>query len=150
MKKTVIIWLLSGAFVASAGLNVHLAGRRASAGKSSAGQRAALVAQSEHLCPLTDELCLTEGQRQNICGCCGGACMRERNALQARIGGLVSELGRELNAEPVNEGRVYELAEGIAEVQAQELKSRVHSILQVRETLTRDQLDRLIATVKSP
>ena len=39
----------------------------------------------------------------------------------------------------VNAEKVYQLADELGELRAQELKSRVHSIVQVRETLTPSQ-----------
>ena len=149
-KKTAVIWLLFGALVASAGLNVHFARKTAATPEVLVAQNASYISHAESVFPLTDDVCLTDGQMKSICDCCGGTCLKERDDLQQEIRGLVAELGKALNAEPVNEKRVHELTEDIAKVQAQELKSRVHSILQVRKTLTREQLDRLIASVKSP
>jgi len=147
-KQTTITWLLFGALIASAGLNVHFAGKRTLARRALVGQHASHAAHSRPMFPLIDDICLTDGQRRSICDCCGGACLKERADLQQEMRGLVAKLGRELNADSVNEKRVQELTRDIAKVQARELKSRIHSILQVRKTLTREQLDRLMASVK--
>lgn len=46
---------------------------------------------------------------------------------------------------PIDQAKVYRLADEVGELRAQLLKSRVHSILLIRETLTPEQLRLLVS-----
>lgn len=149
MKRMVTVWVLVGVLAGSAAFNVYYVSTVAAAGTAFGTQKAVPAEQPRFVCPSAEELGLTEKQKQQITGCCG-ACTRQQIELERRINGLFVELERALNAEPVNEERVYELADQIADLRGRRFKSRVHSILLVRETLTRDQLERLVAAAKGP
>lgn len=143
MRRPVAIFLLAGAFVASASLNIYHTVRGYSA---RANASAEVPVSGKRICPSLQELGLTPGQREKLAGCCG-MCANRRDELQKKIASLIAELERELNASSLNVERVYGLADQVGELRAQELKSRIHSIVQVRETLTPSQLERLVAAV---
>lgn len=149
MRKTVAILVLVGALSASATINLYYTARADERGGPDIGEPANVAAQTKRVCPSLDELNLTPTQRAQLSGCCGKCGMR-RSKVKQEIDELVVKLQRELNAPSVNAERVYELADELGELRAQELKSRVHSIVQVRETLTPSQLERLVAAVKEP
>lgn len=146
MKKTLAILVLVGALTASAGVNVYhtIGGYTASD-----DEPARVVGPTKRVCPSLEELGLTAGQRKKLSGCCG-MCTNRRNELQKEIRTLIADLERELNAPSVNAERVYQLADELGELRAQELKSRVNTIVQVRETLTPSQLERLVDAVEEP
>ena len=149
MRKTVAILVLVGALGASAAINLHYTARADERGAPDIGEPTDVTAQTERVCPSLDELKLTPTQHAQLSGCCG-KCRASRNQLQRKTDALVVELERELNTPSVNAERVYQLADELGELRAQELKSRVHSIVQVRETLTPSQLERLVDAVKEP
>lgn len=149
MRKTVAILLLLGALGASAAINAYYTTRTDERAASDMGEPTNVAAQTKRVCPSLDELKLTSTQRAQLSGCCG-KCGTWRNQLQQKTDALIAELERQLNATSFNKERIYQLADEIGELRAQELKSRVHSIVQVRETLTPSQLERLVAAAKEP
>lgn len=150
MKTTIAISLLSGALLASAGMNVYCLRESAPPGVPCAGEYAPCEAASQPTCQMVKRLGLTTGQCQEIFGCCGGVCGRQRDELGRRIGVRMAELERALNAEQLDRRRIDELAGEIAELRAKRWKDRIQCVLRVRETLTPEQLERLVATVEGP
>lgn len=56
----------------------------------------------------------------------------------------------QLNAEPLDRERIAQLVDEIATLRVQGWKDRIQGIVQVRETLTGEQLERLMAAVQGP
>ena len=150
MKTSFIIWLLCGGLVASTALNVHHLRIGASPQRPCDQGRAPCAQRAQAACPIAEELGLSESQRQRICAGCTASCARECDRRDQRVAALLTELQRELNAEALDRERVTHLADQIAALHAQEWKSRIQCIVQVRETLRPDQLERLVATVAGP
>jgi len=148
MRTTVTMWLLCGALVASAGLNVYHVGRAAQTAEPLPD--VARCAGTQPVCPMVERLGLTESQRQQLVGCSAGVCGRECAARGQRLRELLRELESALNADPVDRQGIDRLADEIAGLRASEWKNRVNCILQVRETLTPSQLERLVASVEAP
>ena len=63
---------------------------------------------------------------------------------------LMAKLEQALNADTLDREQVIKLADEIAQLRAEEWKDRVRCVLEVRETLTPGQLERLAATVATP
>lgn len=150
MKATIAIWVLSGALLASASLNVYHAGRSALPGEPCPGWTATTAAESRPVCRMVDALGLSEGQQQKISRCCEGVCgsQHQQRGQQMRV--LMAELQRQLNAEPLDRERIAQLVDEIATLRVQGWKDRIQGIVQVRETLTGEQLERLMAAVQGP
>ena len=150
MKATLTIWLLSGALVASAGLNVYRARPAVDTAPPCAAGARPCAASSGKGCPLTETLGLTDAQRRELVGCCGGMCASKRDECGQQIRTRIAELERELNKEELDRAAVARLADEIAQLRAQEWKNRIQCILQVRETLTPAQVERLVESVATP
>jgi Spy/CpxP family protein refolding chaperone len=146
MKSSLTIWLLLGALAASAGLNVYHAVRSAGAGDA----RDVCPIATRPACRLVEQLALSESQRQKLFGCCGGRCGRESEERGRRIRELTADLERELNGQAIDRERVAGLADELAGLRAEEWKFRLQCIMQVRETLTPAQRERLIAAAENP
>ena len=101
----------------------------------------------EKCCPSPAELCLTVAQKQQFEACCP-TYFRECAELETQLDVLLETLEEELNAANPNQGRIYELADEIGKVRTGELKSRIRTILQVRQALTPEQLVKLITLAK--
>ncbi len=153
----IIPWLLTGALAASTGLNIYHAQGAASeapaAGVPCGGTPVAVVKTIEisggkrSCCPSPADLCLTVDQRQQFEACCP-TYFRTRAELETKLDELLDTLEEELNATDPKQGRIYELADEIGKVRTGELKSRIRTILQVRQALTPEQLVKLIAVAK--
>ncbi len=150
MKTTIAISLLGGALLASAGLNVQHLRQSAPAGEPLSGGCATGEAASQPTCRMVEQLGLTKGQCQKIFGCRGGECALRRGEVSRCLRARIADLQRELNAKQIDRQRINELADEIVELRAQEWKDRIQCILQVRETLTPEQLERLAAIVEGP
>ena len=142
MIKIVALWLLCGAFTASAALNVYHAKTLCEVSAPCAIRDASANAQGEPCCGLVDKVGLTATQRQQLTECCPSY-MRRRAQLHTKVDELVARLDQELFAKEFDTKRIDKLVEKIGEVRVEELKSRVSSILLVRKTLTPNQLERL-------
>jgi Spy/CpxP family protein refolding chaperone len=149
MKATFTIWLLAGALAASAGLNVYLA-ESATASAQSEPARMSATPETHPVCNMVEQLGLTESQCSRLSGCCKGACARQRHESGQRMHELLASLERELNAEPLDHQRVMQLADEVAALRSIEWKDRIQCVLQVSETLTRAQRERLLASATAP
>lgn len=150
MKTTLIICVLVGALTASAGLNVYHAAQ--------AGPPASICDQpcgrerdmGEAVCPLAQAVGLTEAQRERLHGCCRGTCARQRSAARDKLRQLMGELQAALNTDSIDLARIDALTEEIATQRAREWHERIRCILQVRELLTPEQVQQLMAAVEGP
>jgi Spy/CpxP family protein refolding chaperone len=149
MKATFTIWLLAGALVASAGLNVYYA-RTAGVPAKSDFLAASASPETRPVCNMVEHLGLTESQRSRLSGCCKGTCARQRHESGERMRDLLAALERELNAESLDRQRVAQLADEVAALRTVEWKDRIQCVLQVSETLTREQRQRLLASATAP
>ncbi|MGD8451451.1 MAG: periplasmic heavy metal sensor [Phycisphaerae bacterium] len=149
MKTTLVICVLVGAFTASAGLNVYHAAQPVPV-PAVCDQPCGRMAGGEGVCPLTQAVGLTEAQRERLNGCCRGTCARQRSAVRDRLRQLMTELQDALNANPIDLEQVDSLTEKIAAARAQEWQERIRCVLQVRELLTPEQVQQLMAAVESP
>ena len=150
MKTTLTIGLLAGALLASAGINVRYMRMTADTDQPCSRSGGVPCAGERATCPLSEQLDLTEQQQKRLFGCCGGVCAKRRCELSGRTDELMAQLEQALNADPVDREQVIKLADEIAQLRAQEWKDRVRCVLEVRETLTPSQLERLAATVATP
>ena len=150
MKATIAIWVLSGALLASASFNVYHASRSARPGEPCSDWTATTAAESRPVCRMVDALGLSEGQRQKISRCRGGVCGSQHQQRGQQMHILMAELQRQLNAEPLDRERIAQLVDEIAALRVEGWKDRIQCIVQVRETLTGEQLERLMAAVQGP
>jgi len=158
MKRMMAFWVLFGALAASAALNVYhaktpiepvlpeLADLVGSAPVDTTPfgivRRVVIKTKGPPCCPLVETVKLTATQKQEIAVCCP-TYAQQRAQLDERITVLLAKLERELATSNPDTARLYELADQIGELRAEELKSRVNTIVLVRKTLTPSQLERL-------
>ncbi len=153
----IIPWLLTGALAASTGLNIyHAKGDTTQApdsGCESKGCGMAVVTAvrsstgDQPCCPSPSELSLTAEQKKRFEQCCPTS-LRTCEQLETDLDELLASLEKELNAVNPDQTRAYQLADQIGKVRTGELKSRIRTVLEVRRTLTPEQLLRLISATK--
>ncbi|MFH1746433.1 MAG: periplasmic heavy metal sensor [Planctomycetota bacterium] len=151
MKTAIVISLLSGALLASATLNV-LALRQvdSSSPPCKTGNTTCAAVGSQPTCRMVEQLGLTPTQCQQLFGCCGGACGQRRSESDQRLQVLLKELNQELNATQFDRQHINKLTDEIARLRTAEWQDTIQCILRVRETLTPDQLERLVSSVEGP
>ena len=141
MRRMIIEWLLFGAFAASAALNVYSVKSTPKAEPCApCGMVSSMPTHPRH--SLVEVVQLTPDQKQQFVSCCPSYATA-RTQLHKRLNILVRQLEQELFAEHSDSSRIHQLADQIGQVRAEELKSRINSILLVRKTLTPGQLKRL-------
>ncbi len=158
MKKVLALWLFVGCFAASVAINIYHA-RGASQpvapsvepvtaddqGREAArsGPRPALPKCSQPRCIKVELLGLTPAQKQQFADCCPNYSKRCGQLCQ-QMAKLAAQLEAEISTERPNRQRIYRLADQLGQLHAEELRNRINTILLVRDTLTADQLDKLV------
>lgn len=133
MKSRILTWLGAGALLASTGLNVFLADR-VGRGRGQCTQPSPAELQDCIDClSLTPEQC--DQLRAQSLSCCSIA-----NSAEQDSDALLAELQQALHAEPVDEARVRELGNRLAQQRGALITAGVEAALRMRSVLTREQL----------
>jgi hypothetical protein len=143
MTKVLALWALLGALAASATLNVYHARKEPETAVPRLIRCEVSGKAGQACCPLVESVELTISQKQKFADCCPEYAQR-RVQFAKEMDALVAKLEQELGAENPDVERIGQLADEIGRAQAAQLKCRANNILLVRETLTPDQLKRLV------
>ena len=143
MRNLTIMWFLGGALTASAALNVYSARRTERVPPSPVTSCACQVESNKRTCDLIDKVGLTQEQKKRFSACCP---KKDKRCIKfkKRLASLSSKLETVLCGNSPTMKDIQAIADEIGQLRAEEIKSRARRILLVRETLTNDQLERLV------